>query len=120
MYHQMRALTGPDDASKFVDTGLAQGFTSFKAYADITPDELLTAITEAHARSAKVTGHLCTITFTEAAAVGQGGPRALAQRLPEDYESARSGLCLAFKICTEFVIFLHNSYTAKNRPYISR
>jgi len=70
MYHQMRALTGPDDASKFVDTGLAQGFTSFKAYADITPDELLTAITEAHARSAKVTGHLCTITFTEAAAMG--------------------------------------------------
>jgi imidazolonepropionase-like amidohydrolase len=70
MYRQMRALTGPDDPTKVVDNDLAQGFTSFKAYAHITPGELLAAITEAHARSSKVTGHLCTITFTEAATMG--------------------------------------------------
>ena len=69
-YRQMRALAGADDAKRTVDTDLAQGFTSLKAYTDITPDELLAAITEAHARSAKLTGHLCSITYTQAAAMG--------------------------------------------------
>src|SRR5438045_7776827 len=36
----------------------------------ITHDELVAAITEAHKRGAKVTGHLCTIGFREAAALG--------------------------------------------------
>jgi imidazolonepropionase-like amidohydrolase len=70
VYRQMRALTGADDAKQSVDTYHAQGFTSFKAYTDITPDELQTAITEAHAKSSKITGHLCTITYTQAAAMG--------------------------------------------------
>jgi imidazolonepropionase-like amidohydrolase len=70
MYRQMRALSGPDDAKTAVDTGLAQGFTSFKAYTDITPDELQAAISETHAKSAKITGHLCSITYTQAAAMG--------------------------------------------------
>ena len=69
-YKQMPALANSNDAKRAVDTDLAQGFTSLKAYTDITPDELSTAIAEAHARSVKVTGHLCSITYTQAAAMG--------------------------------------------------
>jgi imidazolonepropionase-like amidohydrolase len=70
LYPQMHALTGAEDATRMIDQYSAEGFTSFKAYADITSAELQAAITEAHARSAKVTGHLCTITFREAADMG--------------------------------------------------
>ena len=69
-YQQMHALQGPADASASVDHDLAQGFTSLKAYTDVTPDELQAAIAEAHAKSAPVTGHLCSITYTQAAAMG--------------------------------------------------
>ncbi len=69
-YRQMPALAGPDDAKRAVDTDLAQGFTSLKAYTDITSDELSAAIAEAHAKSTKLTGHLCSITYTQAAAMG--------------------------------------------------
>ncbi len=69
-YRQMPALAGPDDAKRAVDSDLAQGFTSLKAYTDISPDELMAAIAEAHAKSAKLTGHLCSITYTQAAAMG--------------------------------------------------
>jgi len=70
LFPQMRALTGPEDAKQMVDKYSAEGFTSFKAYADITPEELQAAIAEAHARSARITGHLCSITFTQAAQMG--------------------------------------------------
>ncbi len=69
-YRQMRALAGPEDAKRTVDSDLAQGFSSLKAYTDITPDELTTAIAEAHEKSVKLTGHLCSITYTQAAAMG--------------------------------------------------
>ena len=70
LFKEMRPLTGPDDAKKSVDDYAAQGFTSFKAYTDITPAELQAAIDETHAKSLKITGHLCSITFTEAANMG--------------------------------------------------
>lgn len=70
LFREMHALTGPDDAKNTVDKYATQGFTSFKAYTDISHDELQAAIDAAHARSAKITGHLCSITFTEAANMG--------------------------------------------------
>jgi imidazolonepropionase-like amidohydrolase len=47
-----------------------QGATSFKAYMNITRDELRAAVEEAHKRGLKVTGHLCSIGFKEAAQLG--------------------------------------------------
>ena len=47
-----------------------QGATSFKAYMNITRDELRAAVEEAHKRGLKVTGHLCSIGFREAAEIG--------------------------------------------------
>lgn len=67
---QMHELTGPDDARRLVDYWADLGATSFKAYMHITRAELSAAIEEAHKRGIKVTGHLCSIGFKEAAALG--------------------------------------------------
>jgi imidazolonepropionase-like amidohydrolase len=47
-----------------------EGATSFKAYMNITRAELRAAVEEAHKRGLKVTGHLCSIGFREAAEIG--------------------------------------------------
>ena len=67
---QMHQLTGPEDATKTVNFWLDQGVDNFKAYMFITPAELSAAVAAAHKRGAKVTGHLCSIGFREAAAIG--------------------------------------------------
>jgi imidazolonepropionase-like amidohydrolase len=67
---QMHQLAGPDDATRTVNFWLDQGVDNFKAYMFITPAELSAAVAAAHKRGAKVTGHLCSIGFREAAALG--------------------------------------------------
>jgi imidazolonepropionase-like amidohydrolase len=66
----MHVLTGPDDAKRTVDYWAGEGVTSFKAYDHITRAELEAAIGAAHAHHIKVTGHLCSVTFREAADLG--------------------------------------------------
>lgn len=67
---QMHQLAGPEDAIKTVDFWISQGVDDFKIYNFITSDELAAAIKAAHKAGAKVTGHLCSIGFREAAALG--------------------------------------------------
>ena len=67
---QLHQLTGPDDAVKTVNFWLDQGVDNFKAYMFITRAELGAAIQAAHKRGAKVTGHLCSVTFREATDLG--------------------------------------------------
>ncbi len=67
---QMHELSGPEDARRTVEYWADEGVTSFKAYMHITRAELAAAIDAAHRRGAKVTGHLCSVTFREAAALG--------------------------------------------------
>ena len=67
---QMHQLTGVDDATRTVNYWLDEGVDNFKAYNFITSAELGAAIAAAHKRGAKVTGHLCSIGFREAAALG--------------------------------------------------
>lgn len=67
---QLHALTGPEDATRTVNYWATEGITSFKAYMHITPAELKAAIDAAHARGLKITGHLCSVGFREAAALG--------------------------------------------------
>jgi imidazolonepropionase-like amidohydrolase len=67
---QMHQLTGPEDATRTVNYWLDEGVDNFKAYNFITSAELGAAIIAAHKRGAKVTGHLCSIGFREAAALG--------------------------------------------------
>ena len=66
----MHTLTGADDARRMVNFWADQGATSFKAYMNITRDELRAVVEEAHKRGLKVTGHLCSIGYREAAEIG--------------------------------------------------
>lgn len=67
---QMHSLKDADDARKLVNYWADEGATSFKAYMQITRDELKAAIDEAHKRGMKITGHLCSVTLGEAADLG--------------------------------------------------
>ena len=67
---QLHQLTGPDDATRTANYWMDEGVDNFKAYMFITPAELSAAITAAHKRGVKVTGHLCSIGFREAADLG--------------------------------------------------
>src|ERR1035441_5089344 len=53
-FAQMRELTGPEDAKRTVDYWAAEGMTSFKAYMNISREELGAAIAEAHAHKLKL------------------------------------------------------------------
>ena len=67
---QMHSLSGADDARRQVNYWADAGATSFKAYMQISRAELGAAIDEAHKRGLKVTGHLCSVTYAEAADLG--------------------------------------------------
>jgi enamidase len=67
---QMYILKDAADARRMVNFWADAGATSFKAYMDITRDELRAAIEEVHKRGLKITGHLCSVTYREAAELG--------------------------------------------------
>ena len=67
---QMHQLKDAEDARKTVAFWADQGATSFKAYMYITRPLLKAAIDEAHRRGLKITGHLCAVTYPEAAELG--------------------------------------------------
>ena len=67
---QVKALRDAADARKMVTYWADEGATSFKAYMHITRAELGAAAQEAHKRGLKITGHLCSVTFREAASLG--------------------------------------------------
>jgi imidazolonepropionase-like amidohydrolase len=69
-FAQMHELTGPDDAKRMVDYWAAEGMTSYKAYMHITREALGIAIQQAHTHKLKLTGHLCSVTWPEAIALG--------------------------------------------------
>ena len=66
----MHTLADANDARRMVNFWADQGATSFKAYMNITREELRAAVEEAHKRGLKVTGHLCSIGYKEAAEIG--------------------------------------------------
>jgi enamidase len=67
---QMHALKDADEARRHVDYWADMGATSFKAYMNITRAQLGAAVEAAHKRGLKVTGHLCSVTYAEAADLG--------------------------------------------------
>jgi imidazolonepropionase-like amidohydrolase len=60
----------PEEAAKEVNYWADMGCTSFKLYMDITKADMKASIEAAHKRGLKVTGHLCSITYREAANLG--------------------------------------------------
>ena len=66
----MHQLKDVEDARRMVNYWADAGATSFKAYMNITREQLRAAVQEAHKRGLKVTGHLCSVGFREAAEIG--------------------------------------------------
>lgn len=66
----MTFLRSPEQARRFVRYWAAEGASWLKAYTNIRTEELSAAIDEAHKNGMKVTGHLCSISFTEAVELG--------------------------------------------------
>ncbi len=70
VFPQMNENKTPADAASFVNYWADQGFTSFKAYMAVDKPILKAAIDAAHKRNLKITGHLCAVTYHEAAEMG--------------------------------------------------
>jgi imidazolonepropionase-like amidohydrolase len=70
LYPQMNELKDPNAAVSFVNYWADQGFTSFKAYMGVDKATLKAAIDAVHKRNLKITGHLCAVTYREAAELG--------------------------------------------------
>jgi imidazolonepropionase-like amidohydrolase len=66
----MAIVDSPDAARRFVAYWGSEGMTWLKAYTDIRAVDLGAAIDEAHKRGMKVTGHLCSVSYQEAVALG--------------------------------------------------
>jgi imidazolonepropionase-like amidohydrolase len=64
------ALESPEDARKQVNYWADEGVRWFKAYTSIDRPRLKASIEEAHKRGAKLTGHICAVTFNEAIELG--------------------------------------------------
>jgi imidazolonepropionase-like amidohydrolase len=69
-FPQMTVLDEREHARRTVAFWSGEGATSFKAYMNIPEAVLGAAIDEAHKRGHKLTGHLCSVDFRQAAALG--------------------------------------------------
>ena len=67
---QNHQISSPEDARNEVAFWADQGVNDFKAYMHLTRAELGAAIKEAHRHGLKLTGHLCSVTYPEAVALG--------------------------------------------------
>ena len=67
---EIQFIKSPEEAEQEVNHWITRGCTSFKAYMNITKDDLKKVIAAAHKNNLKVTGHLCSITYREAAELG--------------------------------------------------
>jgi len=63
-------IKSPEDALRNMNYWIDNGVTSFKVYMDITKADLAAVVKLAHEHKMKVTGHLCSITYREAADIG--------------------------------------------------
>ncbi|HXT16393.1 MAG TPA: amidohydrolase family protein [Gemmatimonadaceae bacterium] len=69
-FMQVHELKDAADARALIDYWHGIGATSLKAYMHITRDELKASVAEGHKLGMKITGHLCSVTYREAAALG--------------------------------------------------
>ncbi|MCW8878585.1 MAG: amidohydrolase family protein [Kangiellaceae bacterium] len=67
---KVKPLRNAENARAMMEYWSSEGVTSYKAYMHIRQDELAEVIKQAHKRKQKVTAHLCSITYREAAELG--------------------------------------------------
>lgn len=66
----MHKVNTPDAVRRVVDYWASEGVTWLKFYTDVSREVLGAAIKQAHKRGVRVTGHLCSVSFREAVALG--------------------------------------------------
>ena len=66
----LNIISDTAQAAREVNFWADKGCTSFKMYMHITRGDLRNVVKEAHKRGLKVTGHLCSVTYREAAEIG--------------------------------------------------
>ncbi|MFN0180951.1 MAG: amidohydrolase family protein [Gemmatimonadales bacterium] len=69
----MHEISGPAQARKVVDYWAEEGASWLKVYNQLSRETAAAIIDQAHKRGIKVTGHICSIGFTEAAELGFDG-----------------------------------------------
>lgn len=67
---ELGPFTSTEQAVKMVDFYIEMGVTSIKVYNFISKIDLKAIVDAAHKKGVKVTGHLCSITYKEAADIG--------------------------------------------------
>lgn len=67
---QVPRLVNAEDAVRQVGYWADVGATSYKGYMHLTREQLNAIVKAAHDRQAKVTAHLCAVTYAEATAMG--------------------------------------------------
>ena len=67
---QVPRLQNAEDAVRQVGYWADVGATSYKGYMHLTREQLGAIVVAAHARQARVTAHLCAVTYAEAAGLG--------------------------------------------------
>lgn len=67
---QVPRLVDAEDAVRQVGYWADVGATSYKGYMHLTREQLDAIVKAAHERKAKVTAHLCAVTYSEATAMG--------------------------------------------------
>ncbi|MGY2132602.1 amidohydrolase family protein [Hymenobacter sp. HD11105] len=98
----LNTINGPQEAAAHTRFWADKGCTSFKMYMHATRADLAAVVQEAHQRKLKVTGHLCSITYREAAELGidnlehgfMASSDFVANKAPDsaDYPAARKAL----------------------------
>lgn len=63
-------INSPEEAEAMVNYWSDRGVNSFKVYQNVTKEDLERVVKTAHARGKKVTGHICSVTYQEAAEIG--------------------------------------------------
>ncbi len=66
----MTRVSTPEDARRVVKYWSEEGVDWFKVYTMISREELAAVIDEAHSHGIRVTGHICSVSFREAVALG--------------------------------------------------
>ncbi len=67
---ELGTINSPTEAEAMVNYWADRGVNSFKVYQNVTKEDLQKVVAAAHARNLKVTGHICSLTYREAAEIG--------------------------------------------------
>lgn len=67
---EVAAIKSSDEAEAMVNYWSDRGVNSFKVYQNVTKEDLERVVKTAHAHGKKVTGHICSVTYQEAAEIG--------------------------------------------------